>query len=391
MKKLIVTLISVLLIFSSTVNAAALDIRLPKKGDADMDGEITAADARLILRCSVGLENPPVAARLLYYDADGDLKITAADARTVLRRAVGLDDTPQETATAEDNAKKISGMVSEAELDRLMAELCGMGSRSVFYPKVNKRAAEYISDELKKAGLSPEMQNFTYNGIETQNVTAVLSEGGADNGILLLSSHYDCWDRSEGAIDNASGVAALLHTAKLLKESSVSFNKEIRIAFFSAEEMGYFGAYHYISTLSENERSRLSVFNIDMAGNSALGGGKILTVSTNSEYVGGAKSNEVSRATDKAKSFLGNIGEEGYYSAVSAGKHDIVPFEKAGIPAATLSWREIRPEGAGYSDYGLASPSQIHTTLDTYGNFNISSLTATTRLVVSTLILSYTK
>lgn len=53
-------------------------------GDADGDGKITAADARLILRAAVGLENIP----LERGDVDGDGKITAFDARAVLKEAV---------------------------------------------------------------------------------------------------------------------------------------------------------------------------------------------------------------------------------------------------------------------------------------------------------------
>lgn len=388
MKKLISLILAVLLLFCGTVNASALGLLIPERGDADIDGKITASDARLILRCAVGLYNPILLIRPLL-DMDSDGKVTASDARLALRRAVGLDDPSKKEETAEDIAKKVSDKVSETELERLMKYLCGIGSRSVIYPKINKKAADYIFEELKKAGLSPEMQTFYYSGIETQNVTAVLNKGTNNGRILLMSSHYDCWDGAEGAIDNASGVAALLHTVKLLKENNIDFDCEIRIAFFSAEEMGYFGAYHYLDTLSDSEKSRLTVFNIDMAGNSKLGGGKMLCVSTNSAYVSGAKSNEISRAIDKAKNFTGNIGENGYYSPVSAGLHDIVPFEKAGIPAATLSWREIRPEGSYGSDYGLSSPSQIHTLLDTYENFNLSSLTATTRLILNTIILSY--
>ncbi len=50
-------------------------------GDADGDGKLTSADARLILRAAVGLEN----IALERGDTDGDGKITAADARAVLR------------------------------------------------------------------------------------------------------------------------------------------------------------------------------------------------------------------------------------------------------------------------------------------------------------------
>lgn len=54
------------------------------KGDVDGDGKVTAADARNILRASVGLEEIP----LEVGDIDGDGKITAADARTALQQSV---------------------------------------------------------------------------------------------------------------------------------------------------------------------------------------------------------------------------------------------------------------------------------------------------------------
>lgn len=56
-------------------------------GDANADGRVTAADARLVLRASVGLEAPD----LPRMDADADGRVTAADARLVLRFAVGLE------------------------------------------------------------------------------------------------------------------------------------------------------------------------------------------------------------------------------------------------------------------------------------------------------------
>lgn len=59
-------------------------------GDADLDGKITSADARLVLRCAVGLDQVSGVPQILS-DADGDGKITSADARIVLRAAVGLE------------------------------------------------------------------------------------------------------------------------------------------------------------------------------------------------------------------------------------------------------------------------------------------------------------
>lgn len=59
-------------------------------GDVDGNGKITAADARIALRCSVGLESLSEA-ELKAADADKNGKITAADARLILRASVGLE------------------------------------------------------------------------------------------------------------------------------------------------------------------------------------------------------------------------------------------------------------------------------------------------------------
>ncbi len=61
-------------------------------GDVDLDGEISSADARLILRHSVGLCNTCIACSDLG-DIDLDGEIKSADARLLLRAAVSLEDT----------------------------------------------------------------------------------------------------------------------------------------------------------------------------------------------------------------------------------------------------------------------------------------------------------
>lgn len=59
--------------------------------DADGNGSVTAADARLILRYSVGLENIE-GASLLYCDMNFDGRIAAPDARMALRMSVELEE-----------------------------------------------------------------------------------------------------------------------------------------------------------------------------------------------------------------------------------------------------------------------------------------------------------
>ena len=60
------------------------------EGDANMDGIITAADARLILRLAVGFDDGLDDAQKAKADYDGENGVTASDARTTLRVAVGL-------------------------------------------------------------------------------------------------------------------------------------------------------------------------------------------------------------------------------------------------------------------------------------------------------------
>ena len=62
-------------------------------GDTDGDGKVSAADARLALRASVGLENLSSAqSAAADVDMPEENKVTAADARKILRVSVGLED-----------------------------------------------------------------------------------------------------------------------------------------------------------------------------------------------------------------------------------------------------------------------------------------------------------
>lgn len=73
--------------YPALINAQNLENGLLVKGDVTMDGSVTAADARLTLRCAVNLETvSDIQSKLA--DMDGDGKITSADARDVLRLSI---------------------------------------------------------------------------------------------------------------------------------------------------------------------------------------------------------------------------------------------------------------------------------------------------------------
>lgn len=61
-------------------------------GNVNMDGQLTAADARLALRGSLGLEDyAPGSLQFNLADYNRDNDLTAGDARSILRASIGLD------------------------------------------------------------------------------------------------------------------------------------------------------------------------------------------------------------------------------------------------------------------------------------------------------------
>ena len=87
MKKLTALLIVFMLTFTFMVTASAATVL---KGDVDMNGKITAMDARTVLRAAARLDEITDTQKIIA-DVSGDSKVTASDARTILRRAANIE------------------------------------------------------------------------------------------------------------------------------------------------------------------------------------------------------------------------------------------------------------------------------------------------------------
>lgn len=72
-------------------------------GDADLDGEVDAADAREALRYSVGLETF-TEKQIARADLNLDGKVKSADARSILRLSVELDEIPSHAVVVDEAA-----------------------------------------------------------------------------------------------------------------------------------------------------------------------------------------------------------------------------------------------------------------------------------------------
>ena len=110
--------------------------------------------------------------------------------------------------------------------------------------------------------------------IETaDNVLAIQWGTKTPNEYVICGAHYDSWNsdgadpdtiRSPGADDNASGVAGILETARLL--SNYTFDRSIIYANWSAEEIGLVGSAAYAKECAEQDMAIVGYFNLDMTG-----------------------------------------------------------------------------------------------------------------------------
>ncbi|NFA59810.1 M28 family peptidase [Clostridium sporogenes] len=163
--------------------------------------------------------------------------------------------------------------------------------------KGNKKAEEYVSKIFKDIGLSPLFNDSYYQKyyqsiiidskendkisnklILANNVVGVI-KGKDSKKAVVISAHFDHAGYEDGklirgALDNASGMSALIKVANDLKKKSAekSFDMDIVICAFNGEEEGLGGSkdfVHEVPKLYDN----LYNINIDCIG--AKKGGKL--------------------------------------------------------------------------------------------------------------------
>ena len=114
------------------------------------------------------------------------------------------------------------------------------------------------------------------DAIPLHNVIGELPGTDPEAGYYIICAHYDAigtrsrggwnWreDPAPGADDNATGVALVLESARLL--STQSFPWSIRFIAWSGEELGLWGSQHYAEIARQEDHRILGVLNIDMIG-----------------------------------------------------------------------------------------------------------------------------
>jgi Zn-dependent M28 family amino/carboxypeptidase len=153
---------------------------------------------------------------------------------------------------------------------RIVTELStNFPSRNGLNPPALQGAAEFVEAEFRELGFEVESQPYSAHGVPVRNLAAVKPGVNPAYPRVVLGAHYDSVLGTPGADDNASGVAAVLELARLLKEQPT--RSTIHFVAFTHEEPPYFythqmGSRRYAQMLKTQNVPIRAMFALEMLG-----------------------------------------------------------------------------------------------------------------------------
>ncbi len=163
---------------------------------------------------------------------------------------------------------------------------------------------------------------------------------GSDEGSehIVLGGHYDSWHVGPGAIDNATGVVAVLEAARGLALYKSHLRRSLRFVFFGVEEMGLVGSWAYTRAHAEELDGAILMVNNDV-------GGRPVHLSS-AGFAGLCPELERIAARVRVKDAAGPMkvssGNPGWAS-------DHFPFVATGVPTMGLGCEMVRPDAWPYA------------------------------------------
>lgn len=132
-----------------------------------------------------------------------------------------------------------------------------------------EKSYTYIESELQKAGASTERQTWKAGGEEYVNILASYNTDKTRR--LIVGAHYDVDGDQPGADDNASAVAGLLETARMVFAAKPQLDYRIDFVAYSLEESPYFGttsmgSYIHAESLHKEKAEVLGMICYEMLG-----------------------------------------------------------------------------------------------------------------------------
>ncbi|MGH1365429.1 MAG: M28 family peptidase [Calditrichia bacterium] len=132
-----------------------------------------------------------------------------------------------------------------------------------------EKVCDYLKQEIHAAGLQSRVQQWEASGNIYKNVIASYNSGAKKR--LVLGAHYDVCGDQPGADDNASAVAGLLETMRLIVENQPDLDYRIDFVFYCLEEPPFFGSelmgsYVHAKSLKEQNVDVMGMICYEMIG-----------------------------------------------------------------------------------------------------------------------------
>jgi len=171
----------------------------------------------------------------------------------------------------------IRGYIEQVSTDRLMTtvqHLQDFGTRNCVHQN-SILAQNWIKEQYESLGLYSFFHTFPaihpwWGGTSvSDNVIAIQYGTEFPNEFIVCGCHFDSFTYQStsigpGADDNATGVAGILETARILSQHD--FKRSIIYCSFTAEEAGLYGSSYYAQDCASEGKNIIGYFNIDMSG-----------------------------------------------------------------------------------------------------------------------------
>lgn len=132
-----------------------------------------------------------------------------------------------------------------------------------------EEVGKYISGEFAANGYEYKEQIWEATGNEYKNIIASWQKDRKRR--LIIGAHYDVAGDQPGADDNASAVAGLLETARLISENQPELDYGIDFVAYNLEEQPFFatkkmGSYIHAKSLYDNKVDVMGMICYEMIG-----------------------------------------------------------------------------------------------------------------------------
>ena len=132
-----------------------------------------------------------------------------------------------------------------------------------------EQGCTYMKDEFRLMGAEPHEQVWTAEGRQYKNI--LVSYNPQQSKRLVVGAHYDVCGNQPGADDNASAVAGLLETARMVFTHQPTLDYRIDFVAYCLEEPPFFGthfmgSYVHAQSLHETKADVIGMICYEMIG-----------------------------------------------------------------------------------------------------------------------------